>query len=119
MQHPERKGSSCVSSNDQEPQSGQSSQPSQSEQPEQTERRKPTSELWGPWVVPGENGQAPDYRVASGHQARLAHQSRRGMRHTRILVILTHIHILMFRPNQGVMGISLELVSPHLLVQSW
>src|SRR6266567_6317907 len=68
MQHPGRKGSSCVSSNDQEPQSGQSSQPSQSEQPEQTERRKPTSELWGPWVVPGENGQAPDYRVASGTQ---------------------------------------------------
>ncbi len=57
-----------MSSNDQEPQSGQSSQPSQSEQPEQTERRKPTSELWGPWVVPGENGQAPDYRVASGTQ---------------------------------------------------
>ena len=57
-----------MSSNDQEPQSGQSSQPSQSEQAEQGERRKSTSELWGPWVVPGEDGQGPDYRVASGTQ---------------------------------------------------
>src|ERR1700694_3318309 len=66
--HPGRESSCCVNANDQEPQSGQSSQPSQSEQPEQTERRKSTSELWGPWVVPGENGEAIDYRAASGTQ---------------------------------------------------
>lgn len=57
-----------MSSNDQEPQSGQSSQPSQSEQSEQTERRKPTSELWGPWVVPDGSAKGPDYRVVSGTQ---------------------------------------------------
>ncbi len=39
-----------------------------SEQQEPPARREPTSELWGPWVVPDSEGGEPDHRLVPGAQ---------------------------------------------------